>query len=256
MISESALLRIDNLCKSFGGLRVTNNVSFDVGYRELICVIGPNGAGKTTLFNLLTRHISPDKGKIIFKGENLVKGNLFPYHICRRKIGRSFQKINIFSRLSLMENVQLAILCGREQSLNFFKPMRNMVKEESLQILDEVGLSEMRNEMSGNLAHGDQKRLELAIAIANQPELLFLDEPTAGMSPEETNETMELIDQIFKAKGISIIVVEHDMEVVFGLSERIIVLHQGEIIADGTPEEIRNNAEVQNVYFGEKRGAT
>jgi branched-chain amino acid transport system ATP-binding protein len=251
-MQSEILLQVDNLCKSFGGLRVTNKVSFDVCNRELICVIGPNGAGKTTLFNLLTRHIEPDTGKIIFKGEDLTIGKLHPYDICQRKIGRSFQKVNIFSRLRLIENIQLALLCGKGQSLKFFKPMKKMLREESLQILKEVGLAQMSNEMSGTLAHGDQKRLELAIAIANQPDLLFLDEPTAGMSPEETHNTMELIADIFKLKDISIIVVEHDMEVVFGLSERIIVLHQGEIIADGMPESIKNNAKVQRVYFGDK----
>jgi branched-chain amino acid transport system ATP-binding protein len=245
-------LQVEELDKYFGGLAAIHDVSFQIGKGELACIIGPNGAGKTTLFNLLTGHLPADRGRVIFKGEDFTKQKLAPHAICRRGIGRSFQRVNIFARLSLMENVQLALLCGRGESLNFFSPMRHMVKEETMQILSDVGLADQPASLSGELAHGDQKRLEVAMAIANHPELLLLDEPTAGMSPEETANIMELIADLFQRKEMSIIVIEHDMDVVFGIAKRIIVLHQGEIIADGKPEEIRGNELVQQVYFGEQ----
>jgi branched-chain amino acid transport system ATP-binding protein len=252
MTQKEVLLRVEGLDKSFGGLAAIKDVGFQIGKGELCCIIGPNGSGKTTLFNLLTGHLSADRGRVIFKGEDFIKHKLAPYDICRKGIGRSFQRVNIFPRMSPLENVQLALLCSRGESLNFFSPMRNMVKDESLRILTEVGLSEQATSLAGELAHGDQKRLEVAMAIANQPDLLLLDEPTAGMSPEETANTMELIVNLFQGKEMSIIVIEHDMEVVFGIAKRIIVLHQGQIIADGEPEEIKRNALVQKVYFGEK----
>jgi len=251
MALEEMLLQVEGLDKSFGGLAVTRDVSFGIGKRELICIIGPNGAGKTTLFNLLTGHLHADRGKVIFKGKDFVKEKLAPHDICRRGIGRSFQRVNIFSRLSLLENVQLALLCGRGKSLNFFSPMRTMVRDETMEILSDVGLADQSANLSGELAHGDQKRLEVAMAIANEPELLLLDEPTAGMSPEETTGTMEFIAGLFERKQMSIIVIEHDMDVVFGIAKRIIVLHQGEVIADGMPDDIKRDELVQHVYFGE-----
>jgi len=252
MKQRDVLLQVVNLHKSFGGLSATSNVNFSVGKKELVCVIGPNGAGKTTLFNILTGHFSPDKGKVIFKGEDFIKKKLAPHDICRRGIGRSFQRVNVFSRLSLLENVQLALLCGTGKSLNFFSPIKNMVRKKSLKVLSAVGLSDQSMNMAANLSHGDQKRLELAIAIANEPELLLLDEPTAGMSVEETKSTMQLVTHLFKEKDMSIIIVEHDMDFVFGIATRIIVLHHGAVIADGDPDEIKCNEQIQNIYFGEE----
>jgi branched-chain amino acid transport system ATP-binding protein len=251
MEKDKILLQVEGLSKYFGGLAAIHDVTFQTQTGELTCIIGPNGAGKTTLFNLITGHLPADRGKIIFKGDDFVRQKLAPHDICRKGIGRSFQRVNIFSRLSLIENVQLALLCGRGKSLNFLLPMRNMVKEETLQILADVGLDDKLTALSGELAHGDQKRLEVAIAIANDPELLLLDEPTAGMSPEETVSTMELIANLHQRKEMSIVVIEHDMDVVFGIAKRIIVLHQGQIIADGEPEDITSNELVQKVYFGE-----
>jgi branched-chain amino acid transport system ATP-binding protein len=252
MKHSKVLLQVENLHKFFGGVSATDNVNFSVCKKELICIIGPNGAGKTTLFNILTGHFSPDKGKVIFKGEDFIKNKLAPHEICRKGIGRSFQRVNVFSRLSLLENVQLALLCGKGKSLNFISPIKNMVRKESLKVLNDVGLADQLFNMAGNLSHGDAKRLELAITIANEPELLLLDEPTAGMSTEETNSTMQLINYLFKNKDMSIIVVEHDMNLVFGIATRIIVLHHGAIIADGAPHEIKCNERVQKVYFGEE----
>jgi len=251
MESRAILLKIEDLKKSFGGLTATNDVFLEIHRRELVCIIGPNGAGKTTLFNLITGLLHPDRGRIIFKNEEISK--LSPHDINRRGIGRSFQRGNIFARLSIFENVQLGLLCGRGQSLNFFSPMRNMVCDETMQILAMVGLDNQCQNISGELSHGDQKRLELALAIANQPQLLLLDEPTAGMSAEETKATIPLIADLFQKHDLSIIVIEHDMDVVFSIFSRIVVMHQGGIIADGRPEEIKRNDLVQKVYFGEKK---
>lgn len=245
------LLRIEELKKSFGGLTAINGVTLQIAQRELTCIIGPNGAGKTTFFNLITGHLRPDEGKIIFNEEEI--SHLSPHHINRKGVGRSFQRVNIFTRLSVFENVQLALLCGRGESMNFFSPMKGMVIDSANKILSQVGLTDQAQKPSGELAHGDQKRLELAMAVANQPKLLLLDEPTAGMSPEETQATINLVADLFQRQDLSIIVIEHDMDVVFNLAQRIVVMHQGGIIADGQPEEIKKNEQVQKIYFGEKR---
>ncbi len=252
MENKEMLLQIEELRKAFGGLTVTNGINLQFKKEELACIIGPNGAGKTTFFNLLTGHLRPDSGKVIFKGEDISR--LSPYHINRKGIGRSFQRVNIFTKLNVFENVQLALLCGKGESLNFFSPMKNLVREQTRQILTQVRLTNQATAFGGELSHGDQKRLEIALAIANRPELLLLDEPTAGMSAEETKATVQLIGDLFKnQRGLSIVVIEHDMDVVFSVAQRIVVLHQGAVIADGKPEEIRKNEQVQKVYFGEKR---
>jgi branched-chain amino acid transport system ATP-binding protein len=245
------LLEVEGLKKYFGGLAAINGVTLQIRTKELTCIIGPNGAGKTTLFNLVTGRLRPDSGKIIFREENI--GGLSPFQIIRKGVGRSFQRANIFKKLSVFENVQLGILCGRGKSLNFFSPMRKMVQDQTAQILAEVGLSDQRKALSGELSHGDQKKLELALAIANQPELLLLDEPTAGMSAEETKGTIRLIGDLYEKKNLTIVVIEHDMDVVFSVAKRIIVMHQGSVLAEGEPQEIRRNEQVQKVYFGEKR---
>lgn len=252
METKETLLHTEELRKSFGGLTVANGVNLQFKKEQLTCIIGPNGAGKTTFFNLLTGHLRPDSGMVIFKGEDI--SHLSPYDINRKGIGRSFQRTNIFIELSVFENVQLALLCGTGESLNFFSPMKYMVPEKTREILMQVKLTEQATALAGELSHGDQKRLEIALAIANRPELLLLDEPTAGMSADETKATVQLVGDLFKGqKGLSIIVIEHDMDVVFSVAQRIVVLHQGAVIADGKPEEIRKNEEVQKVYFGEKK---
>lgn len=238
-----------NLIKKFGGITATNDVSFQIEEGELVSVIGPNGAGKTTLFNLLTGHIIPDSGKVFFKDHDIT--GIAPHVISRMGIGRSFQRINIFSKLTTFENIQVAIFSAQHKSHLLFSNAKKMALKETEEILASVGLLEKKESKGGLLAHGDQKRLELGIALATNPSLLLLDEPTQGMSPQETTETTELIQKLVKQRGLTLVFVEHDMKVVFGISDKIIVLHQGAIIFSGTPESVRNNDEVQRIYLGE-----
>ena len=244
------ILSVEGLSKSFGGLLATDKVTFQVEEEELIAIIGPNGAGKTTLFNLLTGHIHPDYGRILFKGRDIT--NLSPHQISRAGMGRSFQRLNIFPRLTAFENIQIALFSTYKINHQLFTQARKLVQEETDEILKDVGLYSKRGIKGGLLAHGDQKRLEIGIALATKPELLLLDEPTAAMSPKETIETTDLIKTLVNERKIALIFVEHDMSVVFGLSDKIKVLHQGRIIFEGTPEEVKANDEVQRIYLGEE----
>jgi len=245
------MLTVEKVKKSFDGFLAINGVSLTVKKGELCSIIGPNGAGKTTLFNLITGHLPVDEGRLIFKGTDITR--MPPHRICRLGIGRSFQRTNIFPRLTVFENIQSAVLAHRGESLNFFKSVDPLFWEETNTILEMVGLKEYGNTVSGSLSYGFQKQLELGIALASEPELLLLDEPTAGMSSKETHHTIELIGQIARDQGLTLLFTEHDMEVVFSISERIMVLHQGQVIAEGSPEEIRKNSDVHKVYLGEVR---
>ena len=245
------MLNVQNLKKSFDGFIATNGVSFSLQKGEIVSIIGPNGAGKTTLFNLITGHIPLDEGTVYFKGIDTTR--LAPHRICRLGMGRSFQRANIFPRLTVFQNIQAALLAHKGKSLTFLKPVESFFREETGEILKRVGLKEFAETTSGSLSYGFQKQLELGIALASDPELLLLDEPTAGMSAQETRQTIELIGRITKEKGLTLLFTEHDMEVVFSISQRILVLHQGRLIAEGTPDEVRNNAEVRKVYLGESR---
>lgn len=245
------ILTVKNVKKSFDGFVAVNGVSLSVQKGEICSIIGPNGAGKTTLFNLITRHLPADSGRVIFKGIDI--SNMPPHKICRLGIGRSFQRTNIFPRLTVFQNIQAALLAHRGMSLNFFKIADALFHQETEEILERVGLKDFREIMSGSLSYGYQKQLELGIALASNPELLLLDEPTAGMSVQETRQTIALIEKISREKGLTLLFTEHDMEVVFSIAERILVLHQGKLIAEGTPEEIKLNKEVQKVYLGEGR---
>ena len=245
------ILQVNNLVKSFNGFMAIAGVNFTVKKGELCAIIGPNGAGKTTLFNLITGHLSMDKGQIVFDDMDISRLNA--HKVCRLGLGRSFQRINIFSRLTVFENIQAAVLTHRGKSFNFFTPVQPLFQEETHKILERVGLQEHRDEVSGSLAYGFQKQLELGIALAMEPKMLLLDEPTAGMSTQETRATIELIGEIVKEKGLTLLFTEHDMSVVFSISERILVLHQGKLIASGPPDEVRANPDVQKVYMGENR---
>tara|TARA_B100000315_G_scaffold245382_1_gene271175 strand:- start:412 stop:1170 length:759 start_codon:yes stop_codon:yes gene_type:complete len=248
-VADETILKVEGLKKHFGGVRAVDGVDFSLRKGEISSIIGPNGAGKTSFFNLLTGHIPPDSGTVIFKGKPITK--LPPHQICKRGIGRSFQRINIFSKLSVFVNVQVAVLSQQGKSLNLFSPARNLARRETLQVLESVGLHELAGHTAGSLSHGDQKRVELAIALANNPELLLLDEPTAGMAPQETASTIALIEQVTRERGLTLLFTEHDMDVVFSISQRITVMHQGRIITSGTPQEVRGNESVQRVYLGE-----
>ena len=245
------MLNVQNLKKSFDGFIAANGVSFSLQKGEIVSIIGPNGAGKTTLFNLITGHIPLDEGTVRFKGVDTTR--MAPHRICRLGMGRSFQRTNIFPRLTVFQNIQAALLAHKGKSLTFLKPVESFFRQETGEILERVGLKEFAETTSGSLSYGFQKQLELGIALASDPELLLLDEPTAGMSAQETRQTIELIGRITKEKGLTLLFTEHDMEVVFSISQRILVLHQGRLIAEGTPDEVRNNAEVRKVYLGESR---
>jgi branched-chain amino acid transport system ATP-binding protein len=242
------MLQVEALVKSFDDFMAVNRASLAVEKGEIVAVIGPNGAGKTTLFNLITGLLKPDGGKIIFKGEDI--SELPPYAICRKGIARSFQIMNIFPRLNVFRNVQVAVLSQQRKSNNLFQPAKNMVVRETNNILESVGLIDKAHNIAGSLSHGDQKILEIAIALGNEPELLILDEPTAGMSPEETSATMELIKRLAQMRGLTILFCEHDMDIVFSIAKSIMVMHQGRTLIQGEPEEVRNNPIVQEAYLG------
>jgi branched-chain amino acid transport system ATP-binding protein len=245
------ILGVEKVKKSFDGFVAIDGVSFSIPKGEICSIIGPNGAGKTTLFNLITGHLPVDEGKLTFKGLDITGRP--PHQICRLGVGRSFQRTNIFPRLTVFQNIQAALLVHQGKSLTFFRPVESFFQEETEEILRRVGLQEYAQTVSGSLSYGFQKQLELGIALASEPELLLLDEPTAGMSAQETHQTMELIGKITREKGLTLLFTEHDMEVVFSISQRIMVLHQGRLIAGGTPEEVHENPEVQKVYLGERR---
>jgi len=242
------MLQVDSVVKSFDDFKAVNGANLAVEKGEIVAVIGPNGAGKTTLFNLITGALKRDKGRIIFKGEDI--SELPPYEICKKGISRSYQIVNIFPRLTVFRNVQVAVLSQQRKSNNLFQPAKNMVVRETNNILESVGLLDKTHNIAGSLSHGDQKILEIAIALGNEPELLILDEPTAGMSPEETSATMELIKRLAQMRGLTILFCEHDMDIVFSIAKSIMVMHQGRTLIQGEPEEVRNNPIVQEAYLG------
>jgi len=245
-----AILKVESLNKAFGGLQATSDVSYEMKTGELSAIIGPNGAGKTTFFNLLTGYHKVDSGSVSFQGEDIT--NWPPHRIARLGIARAFQVSNIYLALTAYENIRQAILSQQKRTLNFLIPATRMAKKETRKLLELAGLSQHAGRIAGNLSQGDKKRLELAIALGCKPELLFLDEPTAGMSQEETYETMDLVKRLNREMNLTILFTEHDMTVVFGYAKRLTVLHQGSIIAEGSPEEVRSNELVQKIYLGEE----
>jgi branched-chain amino acid transport system ATP-binding protein len=239
---------VQNLRKLFGDFKAVNGAELTVERGQLVAVIGPNGAGKTTLFNLITGQLQPDGGEILFNDENI--GKLPPYEICRKGIARSFQIANIFPRLSVFRNVQVSVLSQQKLSNKLFRPARQMAIEETNRILKSVGLFEKKLDVAGSLSHGDKRTLEIAIALGNEPELLILDEPTAGMSPDETTATMSLIQRLANEQRLTILFCEHDMDVVFTVAQSIMVMQQGRTIVQATPEAVRENSDVQDAYLG------
>ncbi len=242
------MLRVEGIHKSFEDFKAVSGANLTVEAGQLVAVIGPNGAGKTTLFNLITGQLKPDRGRIIFNDEDISK--LPPYEICRKGIARSFQIANIFPRLTVFRNVQVSVLSQQRKSVRLFRPAETLAVEETNTILENVGLSDKADATAGSLAHGDQRTLEIAIALGNKPELVVLDEPTAGMSAEETAATMELIRRLADSEGLTILFCEHDMEVVFNVAQSIMVMHQGITIIQGGPDEVRNSSQVQECYLG------
>jgi branched-chain amino acid transport system ATP-binding protein len=242
------MLRVESAYKSFDGFMAVNAANLVVEKGEIVAVIGPNGAGKTTLFRLITGQHKPDRGKILFKGEDIT--GLSPHQICRKGIGLSYQVVNIFHRMTVFQNVQVAVLSQQRRTYRLFSPARGQVVLETEKILSNVGLLDKVGSVSGSLSHGDQKALEIAIALGSSPDLLILDEPTAGMAAEETSSIIELIHRLTAELGITILFCEHDMELVFSIAHRIMVMHQGRSLIEANPLEVRNNKEVQEAYLG------
>ncbi len=247
------MLEVRGLSKSFGGFLAVNKATLEVSKGEIVAVIGPNGAGKTTLFNLVTGILKPDGGQVIFKGEEIT--GLPAHKTCKKGITRSFQVVNIFSRLTVFENVRISVLSQQGKTYHWFTPSRDLVNKETGEILESVGLINKKDNVCGALSHGDQKVLEIAIALAGKPELLILDEPTAGMSPEETARCIDLIKRFSQNLGLTILFCEHDMELVFAIAQRIMVMVRGSTIIQGLPREVRSHKRVQDAYLGESEYA-
>lgn len=255
------ILEVKNLTKNFGGLCAVSNVSMTINQGELIGLIGPNGAGKTTLFNLLTGVYEPSSGLIELNedGQKIQLGGLKPYKITSYGISRTFQNIRLFKAMTVLENVKVAMhknvrygTIAAILRLPSYYSEEKWVEEKACELLREVGLYSKRNEMATNLPYGEQRRLEIARALAIQPKILFLDEPAAGMNPQETADLTKLIRHIREKYKLTVILIEHDMSLVMNICERIYVLDYGKMIANGSPEEIKNNEFVIKAYLGEE----
>jgi branched-chain amino acid transport system ATP-binding protein len=243
------ILRVESLAKRFGGLEALAGVSLVVEPGEFRAIIGPNGAGKSTFFNAMTGLLQPDAGRVIFEGRD-VTGEP-PHRLTRRGVGRTFQITSVFADLSALENVQISLLAHGRQAWSVWPKARGLHAERARELLELVGLGAVAARPAGTLSHGDQKRLELAIALAGKPRLLLLDEPTAGMAAQERLESIRLVHRVAGELGVSCVFTEHDMAVVFAVAKRITVMHQGRVLAEGTPAEVRARREVQQVYLGE-----
>ncbi|MFH1481222.1 MAG: ABC transporter ATP-binding protein [Pseudomonadota bacterium] len=251
MEGNEYILEIRGLAKAFGALRAVDRVNITVSKGEMAAIIGPNGAGKTTLFNLITGTLKPTSGEILFKGKNIAR--LPPHEICRRGIVRTYQITQIFPKLTVLENVRLAVQFKRKgASFKLFRGggIQRDTEKRSEEVLSFLGLTDIMHTPAEHLSHGDQRLIEISMALAQEPEVLLLDEPTAGLSVEETHRTMGLLKSISEKRENTILLVEHDMDVVFYLAERIIVLNFGQIIAEGSKEDIQRNEKVQTAYLG------
>jgi branched-chain amino acid transport system ATP-binding protein len=243
-----SVLAVHGLCKSFGGVRGVNDVSFAIARGEFLAMIGPNGAGKSTCFNIINGQLGPDSGSIRFEDQDIA--GMHPRDIWRRGVGRTFQVAATFSSMTVVENVQMALLSHTGDIYRLWRPAAAMHRQRALDLLAQVGMREAADRPSRELAYGDVKRVELAIALANEPRLLLMDEPTAGMAPRERNDLIALVKKLVVERGISVLFTEHSMDVVFAFADRIIVLARGRLIADGDATAIRDDAKVQEVYFG------
>ena len=242
------MLEIAGLTKSFSGFIAVADVSLTIETKQIAAVIGPNGAGKSTLFNLITGHLRPDSGRILLDSRDIT--GVQPHKACRMGLGRSFQRTNIFPKLTVFENLQAAFLVHYGHGGNFWSRSDALYRDEVDALLVSIGLRDQARALGGTLSYGNQKQLELGLALASDPQLLLLDEPTAGMSAGETHETIRLLERIAEDRGLTLLFTEHDMEVVFGIAQQIAVMHQGRLIANGAPGEVRNDPEVRRVYLG------
>ncbi|GGH23311.1 amino acid/amide ABC transporter ATP-binding protein 1, HAAT family [Cribrihabitans marinus] len=244
----SAVLAVDALAKSFGGVHAVDDVSFSLDKGEFLALIGPNGAGKTTCFNMLNGYLKPDGGSVKLNGRELI--GLPPRRIWRLGVGRTFQITATFLSMTVRENVQMALISHHRRIYDLFSRATRLYVDEAMALLDLVSMSEQAERPCSELAYGDLKRLELAIALAHEPDLLLMDEPTAGMAPSERIALMALTAGIVEKRGVSVVFTEHDMDVVFAHAHRILVLNRGQLIAEGTGDQIRKNPLVQEVYLG------
>jgi len=249
MSMTAALLSVEGLTKSYGGIHAVRDVSFMLQAGEILALIGPNGAGKSTCFDMLNGQNRPDSGRISVAGEDTTGKK--PREVWRLGVGRTFQITATFPTMTVRENVQVALVSHRRRLSNFWSAMPGLDQAEADRLLDLVGMAAYAARPCGELAYGDLKRLELAIALANQPRLLLMDEPTAGMAPRERIELMRLTAKIAREQSIGVLFTEHDMDVVFEHADRILVLNRGSLIAQGVPAEVRANKEVQAIYLGE-----
>jgi branched-chain amino acid transport system ATP-binding protein len=244
-----AILGVVDLHKRFGGVRAADRIHLEVGRGEFRAIIGPNGAGKTTLFNLITGFLHPDSGRTFLDGRDVT--GFPPYRLFRAGLSRTFQITSVFPDLNVRENLQVALLSHHRQLFDVFRAATRFHVADCERLMEIVGLDGGLQRKAGTLSHGDQKKLELAVALGNEPRLLLLDEPTAGMASSERLESIRRVHRIAKQLGVTVLFTEHDMQVVFSVADRISVLHQGSIVADGTPEEIRRSPQVQRIYLGE-----
>jgi branched-chain amino acid transport system ATP-binding protein len=244
------LLAVSGLSKAFGGVRAVHDVNFEVAAGELVALIGPNGAGKSTCFNMLNGQLAPDSGRIEFEGQSIA--GLKPRQVWRRGVGRTFQITATFSSMTVRENVQMALLSFHRQLSDIWSRAGLQRVDEANALLERVGMLAQAERPCSVLAYGDLKRLELAVALANRPRLLLMDEPTAGMAPKERIELMALAASIVRSDRIGVLFTEHDMDVVFTHANRLIVLDRGEILVSGAPLEVRANPQVQRIYLGNR----
>jgi branched-chain amino acid transport system ATP-binding protein len=245
------MLEVRDLRRSFGGVAAIDGVSLTVERLQIVAIIGPNGAGKSTLFNLITGHLRPDAGGVRLGGRDVTA--LAPHRLCALGVARSFQRTNIFPRLSVFENVQAALIAHRGRGRDVWSRAEGLFRDDAEALLRDVNLLDKVDTAGGALSHGNQKQLELGLALAGRPEILLLDEPTAGMSAAETRDSMALLRRLAAERGLTLLFTEHDMDVVFSTAHRIAVLHQGRVIAEGTPATIREDPEVRRVYLGGRR---
>ncbi|NYT67055.1 ABC transporter ATP-binding protein [Pusillimonas noertemannii] len=243
-----SLLKVSGLGKSFGGVKAVDEISFDLAAGELLALIGPNGAGKSTTFNMVNGQLRADRGSIKLDGHELI--GLPPRSIWKLGVGRTFQIAETFGSLTVVENVQMALLSADGKLLATWRKAAGHKRDEAVELLDKVGMAQQADRPCADLAYGDVKRVELAIAIANNPKLLLMDEPTAGMAPKERNELMALTKKLVVERSMAVLFTEHSMDVVFAYADRMIVLARGRLIAEGKPLEIRDHPKVQEVYFG------
>ncbi len=243
-----SVLRVEGISKSFGGVQAVNDVSFALDKGEICALIGPNGAGKSTCFNMLNGQLRPDRGRIRFRDTELVGKT--PRDVWRLGIGRTFQITATIGSMTVRENVQMVLMSRHHRILNLMRLANRLYAERAMDLLDLVGVADQADRPCAVLAYGDLKKVELAVALADDPTLLLMDEPTAGMAPRERVELMELTARIVRDKHCSVLFTEHDMDVVFSHADRILVLHLGELVAQGIPSEVRANQQVKEIYFG------